>query len=86
MAVSTGSVPSSFAVVGAMLGDAAEESLAFTPFPISHWKKIWSMVTESTAGRATEVAQGGISRAPVPEGGESGGARHPSGRLARLYP
>jgi hypothetical protein len=35
MAASPGSVPSSFAVVGAMLGGAAEEILAFTPFPIS---------------------------------------------------
>jgi putative transposase len=25
-----------------MLRDAAEELLAFTSFPISHWKKIWS--------------------------------------------
>jgi putative transposase len=25
-----------------MLRDSAEELLAFTSFPISHWKKIWS--------------------------------------------
>jgi transposase-like protein len=25
-----------------MLGDAADDLLAFTSFPPSHWKKIWS--------------------------------------------
>jgi putative transposase len=25
-----------------MLRDSAEELLAFTSFPISHWKKLWS--------------------------------------------
>ena len=31
-----------FPQVEAMLRDAAEDLLAFTAFPISHWKKIWS--------------------------------------------
>jgi putative transposase len=31
-----------FPKLEAMLRDAAEELLAFTSFPISHWKKIWS--------------------------------------------
>jgi putative transposase len=31
-----------FPAVEAMLRDAAEEILAFTHFPIGHWKKIWS--------------------------------------------
>ena len=26
-----------------MLRDAAEELLAFTAFPVSHWKKVWSI-------------------------------------------
>jgi putative transposase len=25
-----------------MLGDAAPDLLAFTSFPVSHWKKVWS--------------------------------------------
>jgi transposase-like protein len=25
-----------------MLGDRAEELLAFTSFPVAHWKKLWS--------------------------------------------
>src|SRR5205814_6143988 len=28
--------------VEAMLRDAAEDLLAFTAFPVSHWKKVWS--------------------------------------------
>jgi transposase-like protein len=28
--------------VETMLRDAAEDRLAFTAFPVSHWKKIWS--------------------------------------------
>ena len=31
-----------FPKLEAMLRDAAEELLAFTSFPISHWKKVWS--------------------------------------------
>ncbi len=31
-----------FPQVEAMLRDAAEDLLAFTAFPIGHWKKIWS--------------------------------------------
>jgi putative transposase len=31
-----------FPKLEAMLGDNAEELLAFTSFPVSHWKKIWS--------------------------------------------
>jgi transposase-like protein len=31
-----------FGAVAAMLADAREELLAFTAFPVSHWKKIWS--------------------------------------------
>ena len=31
-----------FPKLEAMLRDAAPELLAFTSFPISHWKKIWS--------------------------------------------
>ncbi len=31
-----------FPVVAAMLGEAKEDLLAFTAFPISHWRKIWS--------------------------------------------
>ena len=31
-----------FPAVEAMLRDAAEDLLAFTGFPVSHWKKIWS--------------------------------------------
>jgi putative transposase len=31
-----------FPVVEVMLRDAADEVLAFTSFPLSHWKKIWS--------------------------------------------
>ena len=31
-----------FPKVEAMLRDAAPELLAFTGFPVSHWKKIWS--------------------------------------------
>ena len=42
-----------------MLRDAAPELLAFTSFPISHWKKVWSTnplwvnrSEEALAGRA----------------------------------
>ena len=31
-----------FPQVEAMLRDAADDLLAFTGFPVSHWKKIWS--------------------------------------------
>ena len=31
-----------FPVVAAMLRDAGEDLLAFTSFPIAHWRKIWS--------------------------------------------
>ena len=31
-----------FPQVEAMLRDAAEDLLAFTGFPLSHWKKVWS--------------------------------------------
>ena len=31
-----------FPAVEAMLRDSAEDLLAFTDFPVSHWKKIWS--------------------------------------------
>jgi len=31
-----------FSKLETMLRDAADELLAFTSFPISHWKKIWS--------------------------------------------
>jgi len=31
-----------FPEVTAMLGDAAEDLLAFTTFPVAHWRKIWS--------------------------------------------
>ncbi len=31
-----------FADVAAMLGDAAEDLLAFSAFPQAHWRKIWS--------------------------------------------
>src|SRR3954454_514042 len=31
-----------FPQVETMLREAAEELLAFTGFPVSHWKKIWS--------------------------------------------
>ena len=31
-----------FPVVEAMLRDAADDVLAFTAFPVGHWKKIWS--------------------------------------------
>ena len=33
-----------FPQVEAMLRDAAEDLLAFTAFPIGHWKKIWSTI------------------------------------------
>jgi putative transposase len=31
-----------FPKLEALLRDSAEELLAFTSFPISHWKKVWS--------------------------------------------
>ena len=31
-----------FPEVAAMLTDAAEDLLAFTAFPIAHWRKVWS--------------------------------------------
>ena len=31
-----------FPVVGAMLGAAKDEVTAFSAFPVSHWRKIWS--------------------------------------------
>ena len=31
-----------FAKVEAMLREAADDLLAFTAFPVAHWKKIWS--------------------------------------------
>jgi putative transposase len=31
-----------FPDVAAMLGDAAEDLLAFCGFPVAHWRKIWS--------------------------------------------
>ena len=31
-----------FPVVEAMLRDAADDLLAFTGFPVAHWRKIWS--------------------------------------------
>ncbi len=31
-----------FPVIGAMLRDACEDLLAFTSFPVAHWRKIWS--------------------------------------------
>jgi putative transposase len=31
-----------FPQVGAMLRDAEDDLLAFTAFPVAHWKKIWS--------------------------------------------
>ena len=34
--------PYLFPAVEAMLRDAAEDLLAFTGFPVAHWKKIWS--------------------------------------------
>jgi putative transposase len=33
-----------FPAVEAMLRDAADDLLAFTAFPIGHWKKIWSTI------------------------------------------
>ena len=31
-----------FPVVAAMLSEAKEDLLAFTAFPVSHWRKVWS--------------------------------------------
>src|SRR4029450_4544038 len=31
-----------FPIVETMLRDAADDVLAFTSFPVGHWKKIWS--------------------------------------------
>src|SRR3712207_8755259 len=40
--VITGMLGRQFPTVEAMLRDAAEDLLAFTGFPLTHWKKIWS--------------------------------------------
>src|SRR3954447_12355977 len=40
--VITGMLGRQFPAVEAMLRDAADDLLAFTGFPVSHWKKIWS--------------------------------------------
>ena len=33
-----------FPKVESMLRDAAEDLLAFTSFPVAHWKKIWPRI------------------------------------------
>jgi transposase-like protein len=40
--VIAGMLGKQFPIVEAMLRDAADDVLAFTSFPLSHWKKIWS--------------------------------------------
>ncbi|GAA5650130.1 IS256 family transposase IS1245 [Geodermatophilus obscurus DSM 43160] len=42
LSVIAGMLGRQFAQVEAMLRDAAEDLLAFTSFPVWHWKKIWS--------------------------------------------
>jgi transposase-like protein len=49
-----------FPVVEAMLRDAADDVLAFTAFPVGHWKKIWSTnplerVNKESFKRRTDV-------------------------------
>ena len=38
----TGMLGRQFPAVEAMLRDAKDELLAFTAFPVAHWKKLWS--------------------------------------------
>jgi hypothetical protein len=50
-----------FPKLEAMLRDAAPELLAFTSFPISHWKKIWSTDESFKAGVALSAGWDGVS-------------------------
>jgi hypothetical protein len=50
-----------FPKLEAMLHDAAEELLAFTCFPPSHWKKIWSTDERFKAGVALSAGWDGVS-------------------------
>jgi putative transposase len=46
-----------FPALEAMLRDNAEEVLAFTSFPVSHWKKVWS-TNPLSVNRPGEVLRG----------------------------
>jgi putative transposase len=45
-----------FPTLETMLTDAATELLAFTWFPVSHWKKIWSTNPWSGSTRRSSAA------------------------------
>jgi putative transposase len=81
-----------FSKLERMLRDAAEELLAFTSFPVSHQKKIWSTnplerlnksAWNGRLGSASLVGHPGVPRAePLPEGA----GRHGKDRTQRSDP
>ncbi len=57
-----------FPVVEAMLRDTADDVLAFTAFPVGHWKKIWStnpLLSGST--RRSNAAPTSSASSPTPK-------------------
>jgi transposase-like protein len=54
--------------VEVMLRDAAEDLLAFTAFPVAHWKKIWSTNPLETAERGDQTPHRRRRRLPQPRG------------------
>jgi hypothetical protein len=55
-----------FPTLEVMLHEAATEVLAFTSFPISHWKKIWSTNPWSGSTRRSSVAPMSWGCSPTP--------------------
>jgi transposase-like protein len=62
-----------------MLHEAAEEVLAFTAFPVSHWKKIWS-TNPLSVNRPERALEAGRPEDPTPDGIEGGDYGRQRGR------
>ena len=75
-----------FPPVEAMLHDAKDDILAFTSFPVAHWKKIWStnpLVILSQLQGVVDVADG-LDRSPIVRAGRAylqPSSRHGRGRF-----
>jgi hypothetical protein len=79
-----------FPALETMLRDSVEELLAFTSFPISHWKKVWSTDESFKAGVALSAGWDGVSLLGGrgrPRSQEQGlGAGSPAAQLAPRGP
>jgi putative transposase len=64
-----------FPKLEAMLGDSAEELLAFTSFPVAHWKKLWSTNPLERLNKESKRRSDVVGRVPQPRGAVAPGRR-----------